>query len=332
MRMSSTVSISPALVPVRILLSLITPSPQYSSVFHHDGPFDACAPSRNKHKAKAPMYAWTPAELAQQPASQGGAYPSAYAYGAFSNDYPEPPKKKVDAIAEAWGMHEPEPFEEFFAGGGTGKQDGDTPGSSIYNGKTSNSRSRDETRGNNTSRQAANANAPRRAAVPPPQPIFVAEGQDGDWQAPAGSPGLPKRSKSLMQRIRKMRDSPNVPVGQEYETPPSPSTPTGAPPTDASNRPTHKSQNSFLGRFGVKNQSAPLTSMYEEQQPYNLIDNQGSRDKALPATPPAGSRYPQSANQVTRSGYTESPHQQSGAQLDRRTSLIKKVGKAVRGK
>lgn len=256
------------------------------------------------------MYAWTPAELAQQ-TSGNGAYPSPYAYQAFSNDYPEPPKKKVDAIAEAWGIHEPEPFEEFFAGGGSGKHEGDTPASSIYNGKSATRRPKDGA-----------ISTSRRTAVPPPQPIFVPEAAEGTdptaGSPPAGSPGFPKRSKSLMHRIRKMRDAPNVPAAPEYETPPSPSTPTSATPADGYSRPTHKSQNSFLGRFGVKNnQSAPLPSQYEEPEPYIFIDNQSTsrRHKELPETP--GSEH----------GRPPQHHQQLG----RKTSLIKRVGRAVRG-
>ncbi|RXW13721.1 hypothetical protein EST38_g12142 [Candolleomyces aberdarensis] len=291
-------------------------------MFHHDGPFDACAPSRNKHKTQAPMHAWSPQpEELNQPSSTGGAYPSAYAYGAFSNNYAEPPKKKVDAIAEAWGIHEPEPFEEFFAGGGSGRQDGDTPASSIYNGKSSR-RTKDE-----SPRESRSRAPPRRVGVPPPQPIFVPEATESlDSQTgspPANSPGFPKRTKSLMQRIRKMRDAPNVPVGAEYETPPSPSTPTG--PT-YEGRPTHKSQNSFLGRFGVKsNQSALPPSSYKRPEPYIFIDNQ-NMDKALPA-PPRAERDPYAPENTAFTG-----SQQGGAQLGRKTSLIKRVGKVVRGK
>ena len=103
-------------------------------VFHHDGPFDACAPSRNRQRSKAPMAAWSPQPDDNLRSSADGPYGNAHAYGAFSSTEYDQPKKKVDAIAEAWGIHEPEPFEEFFAGGGNR---GDTPASSIYNGKDS---------------------------------------------------------------------------------------------------------------------------------------------------------------------------------------------------
>ncbi|KAJ3525840.1 hypothetical protein NM688_g8342 [Phlebia brevispora] len=90
-------------------------------MFHHDGPFDACAPSRNRHRTRAPMLAWAgPAEEdkdalanAREIPSAQSPYPSPAIYAPY-----EAPKKKHDAIAEAWGIHEPEPFEDFSAGGG----------------------------------------------------------------------------------------------------------------------------------------------------------------------------------------------------------------------
>ncbi|KAG6381119.1 hypothetical protein JVT61DRAFT_5517 [Boletus reticuloceps] len=104
-------------------------------MFHHDGPFDACAPSRNRNRTVAPMLAWSspPDEDALSPSNTPYASPDVYK-GAFSPTY-DTPKKKVDAIAEAWGIHEPEPYEEFCAGGGTARRDGDTPSNSIYAGK-----------------------------------------------------------------------------------------------------------------------------------------------------------------------------------------------------
>lgn len=163
--------------------------------FHHDGPFDACAPSRNKHKTKAPMAAWS--EQTKKAIEEDFR---------ASKDTPryEPPRKNVNAIAQAWGIHEPEPFEDFSAGGG---QSNDYR--PLY---PSNPRRSEET----PRRREA---APRRAALPPPKPIFVPE-VDAEFVAPSepspplspGSGAGMKRSKSLLQRIRRMRESPNVPV------------------------------------------------------------------------------------------------------------------------
>jgi hypothetical protein len=117
-----------------------------AAMFHHDGPFDACAPSRNKNKTKAPMYAFdddmplqqadgtdkrlSPLAQATILAMKQGPGSSPYAaVGAPSTDvasrgkppspaYTSPKKKspKKSALAEAWGIAEPEPFEEFSAG------------------------------------------------------------------------------------------------------------------------------------------------------------------------------------------------------------------------
>jgi hypothetical protein len=229
-------------------------------------------------------------------------YPTPDTYkNTFSDNYYDVPKKKVDAIAEAWGIHEPEPYEDFSAGGGSGRPEGDTPNSSIYNGReghnntTTNTtthhnrqasggpaipkRSKDgrdlrevykEYLEEGSQRQQQQQQQPRRSSntkrtpLPPPQPIFVPDANHPDLidAVPLSSPPLtPKRNKSLMQRIRKMRDAPNVPVGTpistsvgEYDSadvPPSPSSMENhVYPVSAPVRPSHRSQNSFLGRFG----------------------------------------------------------------------------------
>ena len=255
------------------------------------------------------MAAWSPAPER----SGSGPYPSADAYDAFSANY-DPPKKKVDAIAEAWGIHEPEPFEEFFAGGGTR---GDTPASSIYNGREGNSRSGGARRNKDVHDDSLGRSRGQRRTMPPPQPIFVpdAHHDDATGSPPASSPGFPKRSKSLMHRIRKMRESPNVPVDANYEQPPSPSSP------DGPNRPTHRTQNSFLGRFTSRTDSP--------SEPFVLVDAHTNKD--LPTLPPSGAT-PDSALPAT--GYfdeghgTRNPNMSPG--LSRKTSLMKKMKGVVR--
>jgi hypothetical protein len=126
----------------------------------------------------------------------------------YSSYYSEPPKKKVDAIAEAWGIHEPEPYEEFSAGGGD------------HDGAITNSSSMREARPNGRRTREDLASRPRGSnRIPPPQPIFVGDGPESEANSPqlSLSPGGANigRNKSIMSRIRKMRDSPNVPVGFE---------------------------------------------------------------------------------------------------------------------
>ncbi|KAF9270157.1 Pal1-domain-containing protein [Marasmius fiardii PR-910] len=318
-------------------------------MFHHDGPFDACAPSRNRHRNKAPMMAWTqdPNQLVDLH-SGDSPYPAPNnrAYNGFSQDSYEPPKKKVDVLAEAWGVHEPEPFEEFSAGGGNR---GGTPASSIYNGKDSHKSSQRSSKDNRDHREvyrdyledpSARVNKiPRRSGIPPPQPIFVPDPTTPPADQPIissspGSAGFPKRNKSLMQRIRKMRDAPNVPVGSDYDEPPSSpnfNTNTNNPPGEQPERerPTHRSQNSFLGRFGNSRSPGPPDPQLSE--PYVFIDPTSNiTDKDLPPAP-------LSSHKEEGAGYFDStspgaiPAPSPGGGLGRKTSLMKKVGRVVRG-
>ncbi|KDQ63466.1 hypothetical protein JAAARDRAFT_120581 [Jaapia argillacea MUCL 33604] len=360
-------------------------------MFHHDGPFDACAPSRNRHKTQAPMAAWVPQPVGGPPPAQkedtftpgsyDSPYPSARAYkNAFSYETYEPPKKKVDVIAEAWGMHEPEPFEDFSAGGGYG-YDKSAP-NSIYNGKEKNGHAPAMPVGGKKPRDMRQAyrdrdhldaeiqesprrppNVQKRSNLPPPQPIFVPDAADyavaapgpGEPESPQSAPAhtgamnIPKRSKSLMQRIRKMRDAPNVPVGYE-EFPNGEQSPTSSNEDSGRSRgqvqvgsapnprPTHRSQNSFLGRFGrpgaAKENANPNASggreaIVETPEPYAYADvpalpsrSQG-KDKSLPATP--GRTFDRS-----HSGSGGSGEDNAGtSSLGRKTSLLKKFKGAV---
>jgi hypothetical protein len=176
----------------------------------------------------------------------------------------------------------------------------------------------------------------RRSMLPPPQPIFVpetADGLDSDMplgsSPPLGSPNSrPKRSKSLMQKIRKMRDSPNVPVSNDYfEAPPSPESPSSAEnapaPTGATGRPTHRSQNSFLGRFTRKEGGISPTL---EEAPYSQ-ENSRSQDKDLPATPYGAA----SPGGYGTQGYFDNRSPERSNNFGRKQSLLKKVGRVVRG-
>ncbi|KXN93262.1 hypothetical protein AN958_00186, partial [Leucoagaricus sp. SymC.cos] len=206
--------------------------------------------------------------------------------------------------------------------------------SSIYNGRDSHSnsnsvsrsgvpkRGKDEPQGNKEQRPRV---ATRRSLVPPPQPIFVPDPVEAldapsSYSPPGNSPGFPKRQKSLMQRIRKMRDAPNVPVGPEYEQPPSPNSPYDQPQSAPHpTRPTHKSQNSFLGRFGGKQPQGG-----DRSEPFLLIDPLPS-NKELPPPPPMAAAS--SGDSVQGSA----PQEFGGPGINRKTSIMKKVGRVVRG-
>ena len=156
------------------------------------------------------MYAWTGEDALDRP-SHDGPYAAASPVNAdyMNHAHVDPPKKQVDAIAEAWGIHEPEPFEDFSAGGGERER-------ATY---STINRERDRDRDHKRSHEERPRAARRPTAIPPPAPIFGEESlaQEEVFAAPSspnGGAGL-GRNKSLMQRIRKMRETPNVPVDNE---------------------------------------------------------------------------------------------------------------------
>lgn len=340
-----------------------------STVFHHDGPFDACAPSRNKHRTKAPMAAWSPTGLSPR-AGNDGPYPAPAVSGAaatFSYEH-EAPRRKVDAIAEAWGIHEPEPFEEFSAGGG---KHIDTPNSSIYKGRTGHGGAaapgssaapaalavpsrRD--RGNGSGEERVRSRDKPRSAVPPPMPIFVPENGEAPLDQPIASPPLgspgagPKRSKSLMHRIRRLRDSPNVPLNNGAYENGSPTSPTG----DANYRPGHRAKNSSLA---IPRTTGEPASPLSDSSDFVYIDNSSTRRRADDAAPPSsyrnnnnnydqydtGKELPKSPNTPSdkefyayvngnnRNNYFEGASPGGGAGIGRRGSLLMKAKGLVRG-
>lgn len=325
----SGVGPSASSVTLHQLTCILTPLP----VFHHDGPFDACAPSRNKHRTKAPMLAWAGAAEEDEealanareiPISHQSPYPSPGIYAPY-----EAPKKKHDAIAEAWGIHEPEPFEDFSAGGGySGGGQSEFAVPSSRRGTTS-TRHRD-TREKHLEDSTPRRQQTKRSPIPPPQPIFVPE-SDNDSAVPPSptgpsSPGAPKRTKSLMHRIRKMRDNPMVPPLDDTPLERDPSPPSSTEQSGSSHaaqRPTHRSQNSFLGRFGGSSRpSKDLPSPSEEAYVYVEEPATRRREKSLP-------RPPTSPREGGDDGYFESAY--SGGGLGRKTSLLKKVKGVVKG-
>jgi len=317
-------------------------------MFHHDGPFDACAPSRNRHRTKAPMLAWAgPADEDKEALANAREIPSSY-----QSPYPSPgvytpyeaPKKKHDAIAEAWGIHEPEPFEDFSAGGGfAGGGHSEFTVPTLRNGTASAKRSKDGRDAREKYReyleepQAApvRRQQTKRTPIPPPQPIFVSDGDpDANMLPPSPtSPGAPKRTKSLMHRIRKMRENPMVPLVDdqpaiaEHDYSPPSSTENSA--ASQQQRPTHRSQNSFLGGIFGGQRAKDLPSPSEEA--YVYVDEHqsapGRREKSLPRPPVSPRDASNGADGYFDQGYSSS----GGNGLGRKTSLLRKVKTAVKG-
>jgi hypothetical protein len=223
----------------------------------------------------------------------------------------EPPKKNIDAMAQAWGILEAEPFEDFSAGGGQSND-------SRFHYPSHSHKSEETTR---------RREAPlRRTTLPPPQPIFV-PGADVEFVAPAEpspplSPGIGmKRSKSLLQRFRRMRESPNVPVGNgdsddvqtTYES-------------GGSGRPNHKSQNSFADRLAGGGVREQLPSPQEED---TYVPDQAIKTKNLPRLPKTHRAYSGETGYFEQQAYTEQP---PATGLGRKQSLMQRVGGVVRGR
>jgi hypothetical protein len=196
-------------------------------------------------------------------------------------EYPKRPAspKRRDTLADAWGKGEPEPFEEFFAESvsaaavGHGESGLASAASSIYRDKEGNGSSAS---GGKSRRTNGGVRRPtNRPPLPPPQPIFPESVANEDEpisnDMSNSNSGGPYRSRSLMQRLKKMRDAPNVPV--DYDDPPNQSGSSSENHTGAS-RPSHKSQNSVLGRMSSGNKS-PTSPGFG-----------GESDKALPGIPP----------------------------------------------
>lgn len=306
---------------------------------------------------------------AAQEINSSGRYESPYPSPDVYVPYEAPKKKNHDAIAEAWGMHEPEPFEDFSAGGGpTSRPSGEYTVSSRHGlaGNANTRRSKDERNPRDRYRDYIDDAQPpssrrqqsdraRRAALPPPQPIFIEDGEVPAPISPGGdppSPGAPKRNKSIIRRIRQMRDAPNVPMGPDDnahlvggDRDPSPTSSTensaATHSTTAAHvtRPTHRPQNSFLGRFG---RAANVSNVRRDDlSPTSASDEGGyvyvedplppNKEKSLPATPamkgggsPPGENVPGYFD-GTIGGAAGSPG------LGRKTSLLKKVRGVVRG-
>ena len=302
----------------------------------------------------------------------GGRYDSPYPSMPLSTaEHYTPNKnpKQVDRIAEAWGIHEPEPYEEFF-GTSSARANGDTSAASSIRGGVDSHNQNGRKRAQNgrelrehfkdyldTGRSQPVKRTTARN-LPPPQPIDLpgaATGRPSTSDSPASplpspglsSPGQTKRSKSIMQKFRKMRDAPNVPFevagdGDEDGSPPSSvenytngthATGVSAPAGDGRvGRPVHRHQNSFFGRFG-RNASAhagQISPTSDTNENYIYVERS---NKALPPRPQDNP----GTTPDEKEGYFDAPVSPggtpitSGGGLNRKTSLLKKVKGVVRG-
>jgi len=225
----------------------------------------------------------------------------------YPAERPTSPKRR-ETIADAWGKGEPEPFEEFFAGSvttavkGAGETGLASAASSIHGGKEGHGNSNGKRRERPLRRPTKN--------LPPPKPIFPPESGIEEIATPditSGTPtspgfGGPKRSRSLMHRIKKMREQPNVPVGYE------PGANDEDPSSSSENqhgvtRPSHRHQQSLLGKLGNRSPTSPTFAEEEDE-------------KDLPGLP-ASPRFQE------QDGYFSAPPNSAG--LGRKTSIMQRV-------
>jgi hypothetical protein len=232
-------------------------------------------------------------------------------------EYPRKPAspKRRDTLADAWGKGEPEPFEEFFAESvsaaavGHGESGMASAASSLYKDKSGHGDGKSNGRRTNGGiRRATN-----RPPLPPPQPIFPESVPMGGDEEPfssdlaLSSAGGPRRSRSLMQRIKKMRDAPNVPV--DYDEPTFDQSGSSSENHMGATRPTHRTQNSIFGRLGNRSPTSP-----------GFGDSAG--EKALPGLPPPSV----SPGERAGTGYFDNRG------VGRKTSIMQKVRGVVVGK
>lgn len=303
------------------------------------------------------------------------------------------PTRKM-TLTEAWGRAEPEPFEEFSAGAagaynggsGAGSARSSLDGTSYeqYQRRTA-ERPANGRRGESrawlsfTYVQEADfyshsVDLPNRQRnkIPPPQPIILPGARSQGAPAPAppapgspteqsyasdytsGKPPMVKRTKSLMQRIRNMRENPNVPAPKGASAPMDagyysegaytpreerwqPSAKTYAvaeepEPPQAQYRPqqTQQQQPRSASRPRAasrpRQQRAPAVGSPDE---FVVVDNAAtvaaSREKALP--PPPSSYHAVHVAQDEDAGYFGA----GGANVGRKPSLYQKMKGAVVG-
>lgn len=283
------------------------------------------------------------------------------AYDDHYGGYAPRDNKQVDRIAEAWGIHEPEPYEEFFGGVAGGGGGGDASAASSIRGGYESHAQNGRTQTRHQLRETYTTESPpvrkTTTRVPPPEPLNLPgtnRGASLDTSMPSpplsGSPGAPKRSKSLMQKIRKMRDQPNVPVevaayGDGNPSPPSSSENYGSGGANEvvsdgggrTGRPSHRSQNSLFGRLAGRTPSAnPGLS-----SPISDVDNhyvyvEKHKGKALPPRP-METPLATSNGGYEKEGYFDNAVPPAGGipsspnGIARKTSILRKVKGAVRG-
>jgi len=248
--------------------------------------------------------------------------------------HPQVQDKNVDRIAEAWGIHEPEPYEEFSSSAAAHRSSGTgftSAASSVYG-------NNDSSKSGTSTAMGGDKTLHSKPAIPPPEPLRLPATMLDDNNFPSSPPS---RSRSVIGRIRKIRDIPDSPVISDMAD----NEPNLACQSDIKerNRNTgHRHHNSLFGRFGRSGiRDDPvlnLTSRQEAEEFVFVRDPPAPRsrerthfiDKALPPPPavtPSTNVFPASheGDQI------DLKNNDRGIAPRRRTSLLRKMKDAVRG-
>ncbi|OAV91548.1 hypothetical protein, variant [Puccinia triticina 1-1 BBBD Race 1] len=213
--------------------------------FHHDGPFDAASSHRNRHmnsknpSRQAPMAAFDPSALILPPppppasapapapvASQDHVYPPAMPRRASDNAMPVSmgypagtiaADPKAARLAEAFGIQGKEAWEDF--GMEHAVEQESTGGGGLLGHRRGTSREQRDAKSASVwdMEETLKSGKPVPSAYTPRSEASTRT-PNGELERQATNAAQLKRSKSLMQRIKKGVKSPNLPM----EMPPSP--------------------------------------------------------------------------------------------------------------
>jgi len=212
--------------------------------FHHDGPFDAASSHRNRHmnsknpSRQAPMAAFDPSALILPPppppsapnpvslTSQDHVYPPALSRRASDHTMPVSmgypagtiaADPKAARLAEAFGIQGKEAWEDFGMEHAV-EEDSEGGGGLIGHRRGISREQRDAKSASVWDMEETLKSGKPVPSAYTPRPEFSTRAANGELERHGSSAAQVKRSKSLMQRIKKGVKSPNLPM----ELPPSP--------------------------------------------------------------------------------------------------------------
>lgn len=175
-----------------------------SGLLHHDGPYDACLTYRNQRPRQAPVLAFAEEEeFAMQEQER--------LYG----------RTKSIHHTNVWGANPEEAFEDYAAAARRRRQSRYAGGTGTGSAESSRASSRQPSPEPSPSTSPKLLPVPNKPGKPSPlsQSTTAAAREDGRSLRSRGSErkSSMKRSKSILERFRSMRDKPSVPFNEHHE-------------------------------------------------------------------------------------------------------------------